>query len=88
VTAIMHRCWIAFAQTGKPSCDGVPAWPAYDESSGWTMELGERPRLHQRYREKQFSAQDLAKARTLRTALDGSEVIEALRTARQIGERR
>lgn len=29
VTRKMHACWVAFAKTGVPACDGAPAWPAY-----------------------------------------------------------
>ena len=25
----MHSCWVSFAKTGRPSCAGGPAWPAY-----------------------------------------------------------
>lgn len=88
VTAMMHRCWTAFARTGTPACDGVPPWPTYDRASGWTMELGERSQLHQHYRRAQYAAQDLAKSQAPRFAQDGADVIEALRAASPTGDRR
>jgi para-nitrobenzyl esterase len=33
----MHRAWIAFAHTGNPHHDGLPAWPAYDVRERSTM---------------------------------------------------
>jgi para-nitrobenzyl esterase len=36
----MSACWVAFAKTGKPSCAGAPAWPAYDPKADQQMEFG------------------------------------------------
>jgi para-nitrobenzyl esterase len=33
----MHRAWIAFARTGDPNHDGLPAWPQYDLERRATM---------------------------------------------------
>ncbi|MBI2708319.1 MAG: carboxylesterase/lipase family protein [Actinobacteria bacterium] len=33
----MADCWTAFARTGEPVADGVPAWPAYDPERRATM---------------------------------------------------
>jgi para-nitrobenzyl esterase len=33
--------WVSFATTGRPGGDGLPLWPAYDPTTGETMELGE-----------------------------------------------
>jgi para-nitrobenzyl esterase len=33
----MHRAWIAFARTGNPHHDGLPAWPGYDLDRRATM---------------------------------------------------
>jgi para-nitrobenzyl esterase len=82
VTKIMHSCWVAFAKTGRPQCEGVPEWPTYKEKTGWTMELGAAPKLHQHYRQAQYAAQDRDKTRNLKPARDGLDVIEALRSAK------
>jgi para-nitrobenzyl esterase len=80
VTDIMHDCWVAFARTGTPSCDGAPEWPAYDEANRWTMELSANPQLHRRYRSAQYDAHDRDHERKPQQATrDGLEVIEALR---------
>ena len=35
----MSRAWAAFARTGNPSHDEIPAWPAYDAATRATMFL-------------------------------------------------
>jgi carboxylesterase type B len=80
VTSIMHDCWVAFARTGTPRCDGVPEWPAYDETNRWTMELNANPQLHRHYRSAQYDAHDRDHERKqLPATREGLEVIEALR---------
>jgi para-nitrobenzyl esterase len=37
VADAMHRSWIAFAHGGDPNHDGLPTWPAYDETARATM---------------------------------------------------
>jgi para-nitrobenzyl esterase len=82
VTNIMHDCWVAFARTGTPRCDGVPEWPAYDETNRWTMELNATPQLHRHYRSAQYDAHDRDYERQQHPATrEGLEVIEALRAA-------
>jgi para-nitrobenzyl esterase len=85
VTKMMHACWIAFARTGKPGCDGVPEWPTYTEATGWTMELGKSSKLHQHYRNTQYAAHDREHARTQTTERDAREVLDALREAQPEG---
>jgi para-nitrobenzyl esterase len=82
VTKIMHDCWVAFARTGHPQCAGVPDWPAYEETTGWTMELGDSPQLHKHYRQRQYAAQDRDKDRNVLLISDGREVIAALHAAK------
>ena len=40
MTARIHGCWVAFAKSGRPDCEGAPAWPAYDSRSDRLMEFG------------------------------------------------
>jgi para-nitrobenzyl esterase len=80
VTSIIHDCWVAFARTGTPRCDGMPEWPAYDEANRWTMELNANPQLHRHYRSAQYDAHDRDYERKSHPPTrDGLEVIEALR---------
>jgi para-nitrobenzyl esterase len=41
----MHAAWTAFIHTGDPSCDALPAWPAYDLVRRPVMELGDTCRV-------------------------------------------
>ena len=36
----VHSCWVAFAKTGVPACDGGPAWPAYTPAGDQLMSFG------------------------------------------------
>lgn len=38
--ATVHGCWVAFARTGVPTCNGAPAWPAYSAGEDATMNFG------------------------------------------------
>jgi para-nitrobenzyl esterase len=40
------RAWLAFARTGDPNHDGLPAWPAYESGRRATMELGTTCEVH------------------------------------------
>lgn len=82
VTKIMHDCWVAFARTGHPQCGGVPKWPAYEDTTDWTMELGAAPQLHKHYRQMQYAAQDRDKDRNVLSISDGREVTDALHAAK------
>ena len=37
----MRDAWLAFARTGDPSHDGIPAWPAYSTDARATMHFGD-----------------------------------------------
>ena len=41
----MHAAWIAFARTGDPGTDALPAWPRYDRDRRATMRFDETPGL-------------------------------------------
>ena len=36
----VHSCWVSFAKTGTPACNGTPAWPAYTAASDQLMDFG------------------------------------------------
>jgi carboxylesterase type B len=57
---MMHSCWVNFAKTGAPSCEGVPEWPRYTEDGDSLMELGLSPRVRQGFRKAQLDAQEAA----------------------------
>ena len=59
-TRLMHSCWVSFARTGKPACEGAPEWPAYTPAGDQLMELGLGPRVHQHFRRTQLDAQERA----------------------------
>ncbi len=42
LSAKIQDAWLAFARTGKPGHEGLPAWPAYEAGRRATMLLGER----------------------------------------------
>ena len=41
----MSRAWIAFARSGNPNTDGLPAWPAFDLQRRPTMVFDNEPRV-------------------------------------------
>jgi para-nitrobenzyl esterase len=59
-TRLMHSCWVSFAKTGRPACEGAPEWPVYDAEQDALMELGQTPRIHQQFRKTQLDAQEQA----------------------------
>jgi para-nitrobenzyl esterase len=38
-SATVHACWVAFAKTGVPACEGAPAWPAYSVQTDQLMDF-------------------------------------------------
>lgn len=38
----MSRRWVAFARTGNPNVDGLPAWPAFTPQAPLAMRFGDR----------------------------------------------
>lgn len=57
-TRMIHSCWITFAKTGTPHCEGAPSWPRYTRERDELMELGLTPRVLSGYRKKQLDAQE------------------------------
>jgi para-nitrobenzyl esterase len=58
----VHSCWVAFAKTGVPACDGGPSWPAYTPASDQLMEFGQTPQVRQHWRKPQLDAITAAEA--------------------------
>lgn len=50
---LMHSCWVGFAKTGKPDCDGMH-WPAFEPATDKLMEFGVKPHVASHFREKQY----------------------------------
>lgn len=42
LTEMVQRYWSNFARSGDPNGDGLPAWPAYEQSDARVVELGDR----------------------------------------------
>lgn len=62
MTALVHSCWVAFARTGAPVCQGAPAWPAYTPERDELMELGLAIGVRQHFRQRQLDLQERAAA--------------------------
>lgn len=52
---LMHGCWVAFARTGAPACEGQ-AWPAYDPVSDQLLEFGSETAVRQGFARRQLDA--------------------------------
>lgn len=65
-TRIVHSCWITFARTGRPQCDGAPAWPRYRPEDDRLMELGTTTQVRDNFRREQLDAQTAAMPDVLR----------------------
>jgi len=59
VTHRVHACWVVFARTGKPACEGVPDWPAYTAANDTLLDFdadgAAKPRAD--FRKAQYDAQ-------------------------------
>jgi para-nitrobenzyl esterase len=50
----MSACWVAFARTGRPACEGAPDWPAYTLADDATMEFGTEIAVRRGFRRAQL----------------------------------
>jgi len=55
-----HSCWVSFARSGRPSCEGAPEWPRYRAQSDQIMELGTTAQVRKNFRKLQLDAQEAA----------------------------
>ena len=62
---LTHSCWVAFARTGRPSCDGQ-AWPAYRPSTDQLLEIGIETGVRTHFRARQLDAHERENAALLR----------------------
>ena len=67
-TRIVRSCWISFARTGKPACEGAPAWPRYTRADDTLMEIGTSTQLRKNFRKSQLDAQEAAMQDAIRDA--------------------
>jgi para-nitrobenzyl esterase len=50
IARLLSGCWVAFAKTGRPACNGGPSWPQYAPDSDALLLLAAKPRVVQRFR--------------------------------------
>jgi para-nitrobenzyl esterase len=65
MTRLVHSCWVAFARTGVPKCDGAAPWPLYRADSDTLMDFDITPGPRTHFRKSQYDAQDAAVLPTL-----------------------
>jgi para-nitrobenzyl esterase len=59
-TRMIRSCWLSFARTGTPSCEGGSTWPPYTPERDQLMELGLTPIVRGQFRDRQLDAQEEA----------------------------
>ncbi len=52
---LVHSCWIAFAKSGTPACDGQ-AWPQFSPASDQLLEFGYKTGIVSAFRKPQYDA--------------------------------
>ena len=52
---LMHSCWVGFAKSGKPACDGQ-TWPAFTPGADQLFEFGTKPGVVSDFRKPQYEA--------------------------------
>jgi para-nitrobenzyl esterase len=60
MAALVHSCWVSFAETGAPTCGRAPAWPAYAPGSDQLMAFGLTADVRARFRKAQRDAVEKA----------------------------
>ena len=55
MASLMHGCWVGFAGTGAPTCEGQD-WPAYDPASDQLLEFGAETGVRQGFGRTQLDA--------------------------------
>jgi para-nitrobenzyl esterase len=58
LSAVMRRMWLAFAATGTPQGDGLPAWPALAQAPSQYLALDAKPALDGAWRAPQMAFLD------------------------------
>lgn len=80
-TRRVRSCWISFARTGKPVCEGGPDWPRYTRADDTLMEIGTTLKRRKGFRSSQLDAQEAAMRETIREAGGTvSALLEDIRT--------
>jgi para-nitrobenzyl esterase len=54
MSKMISACWVAFAKSGKPACDGAPTWPAYDKTKDELLEFGVKTQVRKEPRAPAF----------------------------------
>jgi para-nitrobenzyl esterase len=72
MTRLIHGCWITFARTGVPDCEGAPSWPRYQPGTGQLMDFGETTVVRKHYRKAQLDAQVEAMEHSINTRRDAA----------------
>jgi para-nitrobenzyl esterase len=62
---LTHSCWVGFAKTGRPSCAGGQAWPAYSPANDQLLEFGDPSGVRVHFRKAQLDAQEAEAASTI-----------------------
>lgn len=46
VSQLISAYWVQFAKTGNPNRQGLPEWPAFQQATHQTLEIGDEVRVH------------------------------------------
>lgn len=55
-----HSCWVAFAKTGAPTCEGGPAWPPYTPTGDATLVFDASPHVETGFMKGPYAVQEAA----------------------------
>lgn len=56
IANVMHACWVAFAKTGKPTCNTTAKWPAYSAKIDQLYEFGATSGVRTNFRKAELDA--------------------------------